>query len=152
MPKTKFQNIIFTLIMALIMVYCMICYNISISMGQLTNHVFLIALYELPIMWLIAFFLEFFLFENLAKKLAFRIVNPTDKPIFILLAISSMIVCLMCPSMSLIATLLFKKNPKDFLATWLQTTILNFPAALCLQIFFVGPFVRQIFSLFQKNR
>ena len=28
MPKTKFQNVIFTLMMAFLMVYAMICYNI----------------------------------------------------------------------------------------------------------------------------
>ena len=40
MPKTKFQNIIFTLIMAFIMVYAMICYNISLNKGQMSNEVF----------------------------------------------------------------------------------------------------------------
>ena len=29
MPKTKFQNIIFTLLMAFVMVYAMVCYNIA---------------------------------------------------------------------------------------------------------------------------
>ena len=28
MPKTRLQNIIFTLIMAFVMVYAMVCYNI----------------------------------------------------------------------------------------------------------------------------
>ena len=30
MPKTKLQNVIFTIIMAFVMVYAMVCYNISI--------------------------------------------------------------------------------------------------------------------------
>lgn len=44
MPKTKFQNIIFTLIMAFIMVYAMICYNISLNKGQMSNEVFLLGI------------------------------------------------------------------------------------------------------------
>lgn len=28
MPKTKFQNVVFTLMMSFLMVYAMICYNI----------------------------------------------------------------------------------------------------------------------------
>lgn len=51
MPKTKFQNIIFTLIMAFIMVYAMICYNISLNKGQMSNEVFLLAFHEMVIMW-----------------------------------------------------------------------------------------------------
>ena len=90
-------------------------------------------------MWPVAFILEFFVVEKLSKFLAFRIVSPTDKPIFIILAISSMIVCLMCPAMSFIATVLFKHPGKEIIAVWLQTTAMNFPMALCWQIFFAGP-------------
>ena len=145
MPKTKLQNIIFTLIMAFVMVYGMVCYNIAIEKGGMTNSIFLIAFHEMPIMWPIAFILEFFIVEKLSKKLAFRIVSPKDKPIFILLAISSMIVCLMCPIMSFIATLLFKNAGKEFVAVWLQTTFLNFPVAFFWQLMYCGPFIRFLF-------
>ena len=33
MPKTRLQNIIFTLIMAFVMVYAMVCYNIALDKG-----------------------------------------------------------------------------------------------------------------------
>lgn len=33
MPKTKFQNVIFTIIMATIMVYGMIVYNVALNTG-----------------------------------------------------------------------------------------------------------------------
>ena len=145
MPKTKFQNVIFTLLMAFVMVYAMICYNIALNRGGMTNEVFLLAFHELLIMWPVAFVLEMFVVERLAKMLAFRLVTPDDKPIFILLAISSMIVCLMCPMMSLVATLLFKNPGSEIIAVWFQTTVLNFPMALCWQIFFAGPLVRLIF-------
>ena len=145
MPKTKFQNVIFTLLMAFAMVYAMICYNIAITRGGMMNEVFMLAVHEVMIMWPVAFVLEMFVVERLAKMLAFRLVSPDDKPIFILLAISSMIVCLMCPMMSLVATILFQNPGKEIIALWFQTTVLNFPMALCWQIFFAGPLVRLIF-------
>ena len=129
------------------MVYAMICYNISLNIGGMANHVFLDAFHELVIMGPVAFILDFFLYGSLSKKLAFRIVNPAeDKPIMIILAISSITVCLMCPSMSLAATLLFKNAGTEFIAVWLQTTALNFPMAFFWQIFFAGPLVRKIFG------
>ena len=68
MPKTKLQNIIFTLLMALVMVYAMICYNISLNKGGLSNEVFLLAFHELIIMWPVAVILELFVVEKLAQK------------------------------------------------------------------------------------
>ena len=76
MPKTKFQNVIFTLMMSFLMVYAMICYNISLNIGGMSNQVFLMAFGEMKIMWPVAFVLEFFIVDNLAHKLAFRIVTP----------------------------------------------------------------------------
>lgn len=120
MPKTKFQNIFFTLMMAFVMVYSMICYNIALNIGKMTNEVFLLAFHELLIMLPVAFILEFFIVEKLSKILAFRIVSPQDKPIFIVLTISAMIVCLMCPMMSLVATLLFKNPGSEIVAVWIR--------------------------------
>ena len=93
MPKNKFQDVIFTLIMVVVMVYAMVIYNISLDTGKLTNQVFLMAFGELPIMGIVAFFLEQFI----------------------------------------------------VLSVWIQTAALNFPMALCWQIFFAGPLVRGIF-------
>ena len=54
MPKTKFQNVVYTIIMALIMVYGMIVYNVALNTGGVTNATFGMALHELPIMMPIA--------------------------------------------------------------------------------------------------
>ena len=150
MPKTKLQNVIFTIIMAFVMVYAMVCYNIALDKGGMSNEIFLLAFHEIPIMWPVAFVLELFVVERLSKKLAFRIVSPEDKPIFITLAICSMIVCLMCPVMSLIATVLFAHPGNQVIAVWLQKFALNFPMALCWQIFFGGVFVRNLFTWVKK--
>ena len=51
----------------------------------------------------------------------------------------------MCPLMSLAATILFQHAGRQIIAVWLQTTALNFPMALCWQLFFAGPLVRFLF-------
>ena len=71
MPKTKLQNVIFTIIMAFVMVYAMVCYNIALDKGGMSNEIFLLAFHEIPIMWPVAFVLELFVVERLSKKLAF---------------------------------------------------------------------------------
>ena len=109
MPKTLPQRIVFTIVMAIIMVYGMIVYNVALNTGGVTNATFGMALHEMPIMVPVAFVLEFFVVEKLATALAFTFMRPTDRPQFITYAISLMIVCIMCPVMSLVATLLFKE-------------------------------------------
>ena len=149
MPQTKLQNVVYTILMAVVMVYGMIVYNVALNTGGVTNATFVMALHEMPIMVPIAFVLEFFVVEHLAKFLAFRMVKPTDRPIVIILAISTMIVCIMCPTMSLIATLLFKQPS---FGTWVHTFGCNLPMALLWQLLYCGPFVRLIFrTLFRRQ-
>lgn len=141
MPQTKVQNIVYTVIMAIIMVYGMIVYNVALNTGGVTNATFVMALHEMPIMVPIAILLEFFVVEKLATRLAFTVVRPTDHPQVITYAISTMIVCIMC-TMSLIATLLFKEPG---FGTWVQTRGCNMPMALIWQLLFAGPLTRLIF-------
>lgn len=51
MPKTKLQNVCFSILMVAVMVYGMVCYNITITQGEMTNQVFILALGELFIMF-----------------------------------------------------------------------------------------------------
>lgn len=151
MPKNKLQDVIFTIIMATIMVYGMVVYNVFLNMGEMTNATFLIALRELPIMVPIAFVLEFFVVGKVAKILAFKVMRPDDRPQFITYAISICICCMMCPIMSFIAMLFFKET-KSFVV-WLQTWGMNFPMALLYQLFYCGPLVRLIFrTIFREKK
>ena len=151
MPKNKFQDVVLTAIMATIMVYGMVVYNVALATGGLTAESFLLALYELPIMVPIAFVLEFFAVGKIARRLAFTVMRPTDRPQFITYAISICICCIMCPLMSLGATILFK-DTKTF-ATWIQTWAMNFPMAICYQMFYCGPLVRLIFrAIFREKQ
>lgn len=149
MPKNKFQDVVFTAIMATIMVYGMIVYNVALNTGGVTGNTFLLALHEMPIMVPIAFILEFFVVGKIAKKLAFTVMRPDDRPQFITYAISICICYIMCPVMSLIATILFK-DTKTF-GTFIQTWGMNFPMAILYQMFYCGPFVRLIFRKIFKN-
>ncbi len=154
MPETKFQDFIYTLIMAFLMVYVMICYNISIHTGGLNNFVFIEVFKELPFMWIVAIILEFFLIGKIAHKLTFKVLDPKKTPsIIISYAISIVIVSFMCPIMSLVATIFINKPSLDiFISTWIQSMVLSFPMALCFQLFYAGPFVRFIFKLIFKNK
>jgi hypothetical protein len=149
MPKNKFQDVVFTAIMATIMVYGMIVYNVALNMGTVCAETFLAALHEMPIMVPVAFVLEFFIVGKIARKLAFTVMRPDDRPQFITYAISICICCIMCPVMSLIATILFK-TPS--FGTWVQTWAMNFPMAILYQMFYCGPLVRLIFRFLFKNR
>ena len=69
MPKTRFQGVIFGIIMSMTMAYGMEVYNVAIKMGSntmaggfssMTNQVFLDALIEAAYMWIFVF-----LFSNL---------------------------------------------------------------------------------------
>ena len=144
MPKTLPEKIIFTVVMAAVMVYGMIVYNVALATGGVTNETFIMALGELPLTFAIAFALEFFVVEKLATKLAFTFMRPTDRPQFITYAISLMIVCIMCPVMSLVATLLYKTPT---FGTWVHTWGCNMPMALCWQLLYCGPLCRALFRL-----
>lgn len=50
MPKTKFQEVIFTILMVMVMVYAMVVYNIAFDQGGMNNQLFLLAFHEFPSM------------------------------------------------------------------------------------------------------
>ena len=154
MPKSRLQETIFTIMMVLVMVYAMICYNIALASGGMKNFVFAAALGELPIMAVIAFVLDTFIAGPLAKRQAMKLFTAgEDKPIFIILAISIFSVLFMCPLMSFVATLLFNGGlTGNTVSTWLQAVAMNFPMAFFWQLFVAGPVVRKVFGMIFSER
>lgn len=154
MPKTKFQNFIFTLMIAVIMAYCMTVYNIATnSTVGLVNQTFLIALKEFPIEGIIAFLLAFFIANPIAKKLAFRVVNvKEDNKMFIILSIQTFTVLTMVGFMSIYA--LFAKHliNSNVVCNYIVLYSKNFIMAFPLQIFFVGPLARNVFKIIFKRQ
>jgi hypothetical protein len=151
MPTTKKEHIVYGIIMVIVMVYGMICYNISINTGGLNNQVFLYALGDLIYMAPIAFIIESLLVSKIAEKNAMKIITPKENTMLFIIAMSSCTVMLMCPIMSFIATIIHHGINIDFISNWIQAIILNFPMALFYQLFFAGQLVRFIFNkIFNK--
>lgn len=135
------------------MVYGMLCYNLAISNGSMKNQIFLEALYQLPLIGIIAFIIEFFIVEKIATKISLNIVNPQkENPFYFTIVMSCASVMMMCPIMSFITTILFKHAGTQIIAVWLQSMVFSFPMALLWSIFYAGPLTRFIFNRIFKNK
>lgn len=152
MPKTKPEGLFFSIVMTFLMVYAMVCYNIAIQFGGMSNRIFLTAFGEMRIMWPAALILEMFVLNKPIMALTMRAVTPEMPPVLMILLRSAVTVCLMCPSMSLIASVLFQHAGAQLPAVWLQTAVINFPMALCWQLCFAGPIGRAVFRLFFRRK
>ena len=154
MPKTRFQNIIFTLITAILMAYSMIVYSVAINSSTgLINQTFLIALKEFPIEGIIVFVLAYFVASPIAKKLAFRIVNPKeDNKMFIILAIQTFTVLVMVGLMSIYALFAQHLVNSNIVCNYIILYCKNFIMAYPLQIFLIGPLVRNVFRIMFKKQ
>lgn len=152
MPKTKFQDFMFAIIMVVLMVYCMTLYNMSLEFG-LSYSTFQNAFLGMWAEVIAAFIAQKFIAGPIAKRLTFRFLKPgVDKPIFISLAMAGFTVCLMAPLMTLFVSILHNGLVRDLPLRWLPKLVQNFPFALCIQVFYVGPLVRLIFrTIFKKQ-
>lgn len=153
MPKTKFQNAVFTAITVFFMVFAMTAYSIAIQTGELTYGTLLAALQEMWIEYVIVFLIVFLFMSKLAAKIAFRFMDPhTDKPMFITLAVQCCMVMLMVPTMTLIVNFIHNGFTADWLPRWLTQWAICLPMAFFWQIFYAGPVVRLIFrTIFRKQ-
>ena len=155
MPKTNAQKILFSILMSFIMVYGMEVYNNAIINKGMTNELFILPVGQLVILMIVVIVLETFIGGPLARMLAFRLVDPErDRPIIVILIIQIMTVCMMCPMMSLVATIVFKGGfSTQIVAKWVQTVATNFPMAFSWQVFIAGPLVRLIVhTVFRSQR
>lgn len=119
---------------------------------------------HLPI-WLVivvetvcAFVLAVGMGSPLAFRLASRKFDPRrNHPMIFESAVITATVCLMCPSMSLLADAFYYPyyegfNVIDFMCRWFRLVCYNLPFAYFSQMFFVQPFVRfAIRRLFPTN-
>lgn len=154
MPETKPQKLIFTLMTVILMAYFMIVYTIAVnSETGLVNRTFVIALKEFPIEFIVVFILAFFIANPIALKLALRIFNPkSDNNMLVIIAIQTYTVCIMVALMSVYA--LFAQNlvNSNVICNWIVLACKNFTMAFPLQIFIVGPLVRNIFKFIYKKQ
>ena len=154
MPQTKFQGFIFTLMTVILMAYFMIVYSIAInSPVGLVNNTFLEAIKEFPLEVIIVFICAYFIASPIAKKLAFRIVNPKqDNKMFVILSIQTFTVLVMVGLMSIYALFAQHLINSNLICNYIVLYCKNFIMAYPLQIFLVGPIVRNLFrTIFKKQ-
>lgn len=145
MPKTRLESIFFTAITAWMMVYVMTLCNTVLATRSFTNSTFLITLKGMWIEYIIIFLLAYFVSGHIAKYFAFRVVQPGDRPIFIIFAIQTFTVVSQVAFASIIGVFHGYGFTGNFIPDYLTTYCKNFIMALPLQLFLVGPLARFIF-------
>ena len=179
MSKNRTQHLVYALVTVFITVHLFVFYSLYViegdSLMQATGTtsvlqaldsqggVYMFGTY-MPI-WLMiiietvcAFVLAVAMGSPLAFRLASRKFDPRrNHPMIFESAIITATVCLMCPSMSLLADAFYYPYYKgfdviDFLCRWFRLVCYNLPFAYFSQMFFVQPFVRFVIRrLFASN-
>lgn len=151
MPETKFQSIVFTMMMVFCMVYCMTVYTISLNTGSLTYSVFGSAIREMWTEYAVVFCLVFFFVTRAALRFSRRAADH-ELPVFTMLCTQFFTVCLVVPSITLFAVFFHNGFSSQWFVQWIELAVKCFPMALCLQVALVGPFVRFCFrTLFRRQ-
>nr|WP_319510469.1 DUF2798 domain-containing protein [uncultured Draconibacterium sp.] len=144
MGETKLQKNIFTVMMCFGMVFGMTLYNIILHNG-FSAEVFPLLLKEIWFVFLIAFLLDFFVVGPIAKKQVFRILKPDTNKIKIILCLASSMVVSMVLLMSVFGAVFMEGFTLNALKIYPETVLLNFVAALPLNLLIVSPVVRTLF-------
>jgi hypothetical protein len=143
MLKSKAHRAIFNRLIALLMVYGMETYH-NIVTGS--SHIFVISPINFAGLVLVYILFQKLIIERIARKIAFKVVTPSEKnPFKVLIAVQISAICLMCPMMSLVAAAISKAHVDiSFLHKWLATVATDLPMAIFLQLLVAGPIVRWI--------
>lgn len=166
MPQSKRKELLYALITVIITVPCFVFYCSSYEAGGFNVEVIKNSWIFIPIEFVLAYLSEIFIGGPLANKITFKKVNPKETPSMIVeLVIIASTVLVMCPLMSFLATILydgiinvgiyngdFTNFLINFIPSWLQKIVLNFPFALLSQIFFIQPIVRTIFKKINRSK
>lgn len=177
--QNQIQHLVYALITVVITVHAFVFYSLYVVEGDVLMRstgttsvlqaigsqggVYMFGSH-LPI-WLVivvetvcAFVLAVGMGSPLAFKLASRKFDPRrNHPMIFESAVITATVCLMCPSMSLLADAFYYPYYKgfdviDFLCRWFRLVCYNLPFAYFSQMFFVQPFVRfTIRKIFPSN-
>lgn len=173
MPKNLFQRMVFAFITVVITVHGYVFYSLYVINGgmfmQLTGQDSVLAairamggvpVFGKPVpIWavvLIEFALAYTLECVLGSPCSFRLVSKvfapgSVHPVLFETAIITATVALMCPSMSLLAAIMYYPYGGGFsiwtlLANWLKLVCFNLPFAFFSQLLFIQPFVRTVFK------
>ena len=152
MPKTKLESVFFTAVTAWLMVYGMTLYNLVLATGSFTNASFLLALQEMWLEYILIALAAYFISSPMAKRLAFRVVQPGDRPIAIILTIQVFTVVCQVALASILGVWHGFGFTSQFVPNYLLTYCRNFLLALPLQLLIAGPIARAVFrGLFRRG-
>ena len=161
MPKNKTQGFIFGVIMSYAMAYGMEIYNVAIKLGvnltaggfsNMTNLIFWEALKEASYMGLFVLLFSNLWGNRIGASFASKHCDPSkDSPYICQLLRQAGTVAVMCPTMSLVASILFNiilgGTPLSQLpAIWVGTFFKNFPMAFFWNMFAAAPFTHWLFK------
>ena len=150
MPKTKFQDFIFSVIMVSCMVYCMTFFNHALNKG-LSYGLFLEALQQMWAETLIAFFLQRYVAKPNAARILKKVIGDTHPgPAVYAVANACGNVMVMAPIMTLLVNIMHEGLNANIGIEWASRVVFNLPFALIMQIFYVGPLVRFIYRNIAK--
>lgn len=167
MPKNKTQGIIFGIIMSYAMAYGMEVYNIAIKEGvdlaaggfsNMTNIVFRDALIEALYMGVFVFIFSNLWGNRIGAVFAAKHCDPEkDNPYICQLLRQAGTVAIMCPTMSLAASILFNvilagAPLAQLPAIWIGTLLKNFPMAFFWNMFAAAPFTHWLFGKIYPDR
>jgi hypothetical protein len=137
-------------------------YNVAIKTGynlttggfsNMTNQVFFGAFKEAAYMGIFVFIFSNLWGNKLGKEMAEKRVNPhVDNPYICRLMRQACTVAIMCPTMSILASVLFNiilaKAPWSQLpAIWIGTVFKNFPMAFLWNMYAAAPFTHWSFEI-----
>ncbi len=145
MGKNTFENFIFSLMVCFLMVLGMTVYNtyLHANFGHV-NLFSTLASTTFVAIFAVAFVIDWFAVAPIVKTVVKKFTNENTPFIKKVIMISSLMVLLMCTSMSLVATLA-QGYEGSLLAAYAKTFALNIIVALPLQFVVVGPIARGIF-------
>ncbi|BDZ31865.1 DUF2798 domain-containing protein [Lactiplantibacillus sp. WILCCON 0030] len=153
MPRNLKEEVVFTAIMAGLMVFVMTAYNVAMAQG-FSNGLILAILSGYPLGLVVAIILDLLVVGPIAKGLAFKyIINDymRKKTVLIGITISVLMVLGMVTCMSLFGIAVEGKLAGGHvLATYGHTWIFNLIVALPLQLIIVGPIARGVLGKMQQ--
>jgi len=153
MPKNFKEELLFTAVMAGLMVLVMAGYNITLADG-FSNHFIREVLVGYPLALIVAAICDLGIIGPGVKYIFFHfIINDymKKKQIRIALTISVMMVAGMVTLMSLFGMVVTQNFGGNIFLTYLHTWIFNLFMALPLQLLIVGPIARAILGAVQKR-
>lgn len=153
MPRNLKEEVVFTAIMAGLMVFVMTAYNVTLAQGFSSGLVMAI-LSGYPLGLIVAILLDLLVVGPIAKRLAFKyIINDymRKKVVLIGITISVLMVLGMVTCMSFFGIAVEGELAGGHvLATYGHTWIFNLIVALPLQLLIVGPIARAVLGKMQQ--